>query len=88
MTDKTISAAAISRILSRADIRKATTTGWSRGFTVIGYGVCVEVIYSDDNPDKVEENLDAIVRLINGRPDRKYFAKREIDRYKDRKSVV
>jgi hypothetical protein len=70
-----ISASAISRIISGTNIKKAHRTGWSTGFYVTGYDVRVEVTYQSTEPDHVERNLAAIVETINGRADRKYFAK-------------
>jgi hypothetical protein len=73
-----ISAPAISRIISsNTNIRRAQGTGWSEGFTVVGYGTVVEVSYMDTNIGWQEQMLNRIADLINGREDRKYEAVKE-----------
>lgn len=80
---KKISAAAISRIISSITdeqgekIRKAPKSGWGKGFYVVGYDVAVTVYYQDTDQAVVEEKLNQIVETLNGRADKKYFAKIE-----------
>src|SRR5687768_13360419 len=74
-THKLISAAALSRILKNAGIKKANATGWSTGFTVTGYGPVVEIHYQVTDREVEKATLKEIADTINGRKDRKYFAK-------------
>jgi hypothetical protein len=69
-----ISAAAISRILKGEGIRKAPTSTYGRGFLVTGYDVEVHVHYQDTNSFRQHQEMDRIVKLLEGRTDLKYKA--------------
>lgn len=76
MTEKSISAAAISRILKSAGIKKAFPgKGWSTGFTTEGCGPDEVLVWFDDAINPIEESLEQIVKVINAREDHKYFAR-------------
>lgn len=82
MTNTTISAAAISRILKTAGIKKAPTTDtWGVGFIVTGYGIEVGVTYQDTDRERNGQVLNQIVELVNGRADLKYKAERRDREY-------
>lgn len=74
---QSISAPAISRILKAANFRKALTgrRQWSTGFSVVGYGGMVRVDYTDVTSDKAFITIGEMADAINGREDKKYFAK-------------
>lgn len=73
-----ISAPAVSRLISaHTNVRKASSTGWSVGFYVTGYGAMVEVGYQDTNPVAVEVALKDVCDAVNNHPARKYEAKIE-----------
>lgn len=73
-THKLISAAAISRILKNAGIKKAHSTGWSIGFSVIGYGPVVEVGFQTTDDAYMRQQLADIVKVVNGHKSGRYFA--------------
>lgn len=75
-TARKISAAAISRILSRAGIKKALPgKSWSTGFTTEGCGPDEVLVWFDDTTKPIQESLEQIAKVINDRTDRKYFAR-------------
>lgn len=73
---KKISAAAISRILNSAGIKKALPgTGYSTGFEVVGLSVVANVYYTPRTIDDMDTELKRIVDLINQHKGKKYVAK-------------
>lgn len=75
MSQKSISAAAVSRILA-TQFKRAPKKGWGRGFEVTGFTTEVDVRFVADKGDDRSAKLDEMVALINGHKGQKYFAKR------------
>jgi hypothetical protein len=73
----TVTAAALSGILNKAGFRRANTRtrSWSSGFEVADFGRYVRVTYASVNSDEQLKTLKAMADLINGRPNKKYWAK-------------
>lgn len=85
-----ISPAAISRILSSAGFKKASTrtNHWSSGFEVTGYDTTVQIRYTAVNTEQANSKMDQIVETINNREDKKYFAKIDEGQYGSTVEVV
>lgn len=71
----TVTAAAISGILNRAGFKRAASgTHWSAGFETSTFPDHVLVTYAAVNSDQKLAKLQAMAKLINGRPSKKYWA--------------
>jgi hypothetical protein len=72
----TVTASTISGILKKAGFRRANRRGtsWSSGFEVGDFGRYVRVTYASVNSGEQLKTLKAMADLINGRPEKKYWA--------------
>lgn len=75
----TVTASAISNLLARAGIKRMNRRGtsWSAGFEAETFPNFVRVGYAAVNSDQQLQTLKRIAEILNGRPDKKYWAQIE-----------
>lgn len=63
-----ISASAVSQILGREGLKRASKKGYTTGFDVVGVSTAVYVYVQDTNDEKRQEVINRILGIFNNRP--------------------